>query len=94
MLDHAVLPRGIHRLQDDEDGVDVVRVQALLRGLEPAEVLLDEGLGALLQRVAFQVPHLLVAGPARVVLLQPQTLAGLDPELLLELPHRDHCSSL
>jgi hypothetical protein len=28
------------------------------------------------------------------VLLQPQTLAGLDPELLLELPQRHHCSSL
>jgi hypothetical protein len=42
----------------------------------------------------FEIPHLLVARPARVVLFQPQTLAGLDPELLLELPHRDHCSSL
>jgi hypothetical protein len=27
------------------------------------------------------------------VLLQAQTLAGLDPELLLELAHRNHCSS-
>ena len=94
VLDHAVLARCIHGLQNDQDGVDVVRVQALLRSPEPAEVLLDECLRALLERVAFQVAHLLVAGPARVVLLQAQPLAGLDPELLLEILHRHHCSSL
>ena len=90
VLDRAVLAGGVHRLEDDQDGVAVVGVEAV-PGPRPARARLSsEDLGRpLLDRLLAERLQPLRLRPAGVSVRQAGPLPGLDPESVDHLA-RDH----
>ena len=80
MLDRAVLAGRIHRLQDDQHGVTVVGVEQFLCIGEFRQVLFQEGLRPLLDRLLAESLQFLGLGPTGVTLTEPRWLSRRDPE--------------
>ena len=80
MLDRAVLAGRVHRLQDDQHGIAVVGVEQFLGLGQVVEVLVQDLPGPLLDGVLAELFHLFGLRPAGVVVLEPDRLAGGDPE--------------
>src|SRR5438093_1084948 len=82
VLDRAVLSRGVHRLEDEQQRPPVVRVEALLQLPEPLDAL---RLPLLRVRLFLGLE---AGGVGGIAVLEPELLVGLDPELL----ERSHLS--
>ena len=72
MFDRAVLPRPVHRLEDEEHRPAILRVEQFRQLVEPARTFLEQTPGAILG-----VERL---GISWVVPLQRQLPGGRDPE--------------
>ena len=82
VLDHRVLARRVHRLEDDEQRVPVARPQQLLRFGELRAPTRDRVLRPLLQLVRSEIGQFRAAGPPRVPAGEACRLAGSHDELV------------
>src|SRR5262249_40333612 len=80
VLDRPVLAGRVHRLEDNQHGIPVVRVQKLLRLLKVLEALVQDCPGAFLDLGLAQLLHLPGLGPAGVVVLEANLFPRRDAE--------------
>jgi len=82
VLDRAVFPGYITRLQNEKQGTLVVGVESFLCVREFLDALLQELLGSFFERCLAQIGHFKPAGPGSLLRRQIEISAGDHPELI------------